>query len=290
VFGAASEESTFVVRTLRLPRVLTGVTVGAAFALSGAILQSIARNPLASPDIIGVTAGASAGAVLAIVAIGVVTLPTWLAAIVGASIASLAIYLLAYRRGMSPYRLVLVGIGLGAVFAALTEFLLTRAEIGEAQRAVVWLTGSLNGRGWGEAAPVAVAMAVLLPAALVLARPLRTMLLGDELARGLGVRVEVATVGLVATAVMAAAVATAAAGPIAFVAFVAPPIARRLVRAPLTIVPAVLAGSLIVVVSDTLARMAFSPTELPVGVVTALVGGPYLLWLLARTNRIGVGG
>jgi iron complex transport system permease protein len=290
MIGAASDDVTFVVQTLRLPRVLTGVLVGAAFALSGTVFQSLARNPLASPDIIGVTAGASAGAVLVIVAGGSATAPAWGAAIVGASVTAIAIYALAYRRGLSAYRLVLVGIGLGAVLAAFTAFLLTRAEIMEAQRAVVWLTGSLNGRGWNEALPVALVMAVLVPLTLVLVRPLRTLQLGDDLARGLGVRIEVARGALVAAAVVAAAVATAAAGPIAFVAFVAPPIARRLVRAPLTVVPAVLAGSFLVVVSDTIARMAFSPTELPVGVVTGIVGGPYLIWLIARANRIGAGG
>jgi iron complex transport system permease protein len=228
--------------------------------------------------------------VLAIVAPRAATMPVWLASIVGASLAAVAIYVLAYRRGLSPYRLVLVGIGLGAVLAAFTEYLLTRAEILEAQRALVWLTGSLNGRGWDEARMVALAMALLMPVTLIVVHQLRTLQLGDDVAKGLGVRVEGARALLIATAVVAAAVATAAAGPIAFVAFVAPPIARRLVRAPLTVVPAVLAGSLLVVASDTVARMAFSPTELPVGLVTAIIGAPYLIWLLARANRLGIGG
>lgn len=290
VFGFGGQDSDFIVRQLRLPRALTAVLVGAAFGLSGAIFQSLARNPLASPDIIGITAGASASAVFIIVVVGGSGLMVSVGALVGALITAVAIYLLAYRRGVSSYRLVLVGIGISAMLAAVTSYLLTRAEIYDAQRATVWLTGSLNGRGWDQVRPVAASLIVLIPATLVLARPLRLLQLGDDTAKGLGVAVEPARAALVLVGVALAAVATAAAGPIAFVAFVAAPIARRLVNAPLAIVPAALAGAVLVLVSDIVARRVFAPTELPVGVVTGIIGAPYLVWLLARANRIGTAG
>jgi iron complex transport system permease protein len=290
VFGFGGEDSDFIVRQLRLPRALTAVLVGAAFGLSGAIFQSLARNPLASPDIIGITAGASASAVFVIVVIGGTGLMVSAGALVGALITAAAIYVLAYRRGVSSYRLVLVGIGISAMLSAVTSYLLTRAEINDAQRATVWLTGSLNGRSWDQVRPVAASMIVLLPAALALARPLRLLQLGDDTAKGLGVAVERSRAALVVVAVALAAVATAAAGPVAFVAFVAAPIARRLVNAPLTIVPAALAGAVLLLVSDIVARRVFAPTELPVGVVTGIIGAPYLVWLLARANRVGTAG
>jgi iron complex transport system permease protein len=290
IVGQGSPETDFVIRTLRLPRALTGVLVGSAFGLSGAIFQSLARNPLASPDIIGITQGASASAVAIIVLVGASTGTVALGAFAGSLLTATAIYLLAYKRGVSSYRLVLVGIGIGAVLNAVTSYLLTRAEIYDAQRATVWLTGSLNGRGWEHVRPVALAMAVLVPAVLLLARPLRALQLGDDTAKGLGVPVERARVGLILTGVGLASVATASAGPVAFVAFVAPPIARRLVRAPLAVVPSALVGALLVLLADLVARRAFAPTELPVGIITGIIGGPYLVWLLARANRIGRGG
>jgi iron complex transport system permease protein len=290
IFGVGSDDAEFIVGTLRMPRALVGALVGAAFGVSGAIFQALARNPLASPDVIGITAGASTAAVAIIVLVGASTAVVSLGAFVGALATAAAIYLLAWRQGVSSYRLVLVGIGIGAMLASVTSYLLTRAEIFDAARATVWLTGSLNGRGWDEIRPVVVALAVLLPAALALARPLRTLQLGDDTAAGLGVPVERVRAGLVVVGVGLAAVATAAAGPIAFVAFVSAPIARRLVRSSLTIVPAALAGATLVLLADLAARRLFAPVELPVGIVTGIIGAPYLLWLIARANRIGRGG
>ncbi len=290
VFGFGSDDADFIVRTLRLPRALTGVLVGVAFGLSGAIFQTLARNPLASPDIIGIDAGAGAAAVFCIIILDTTAGITALGALGGALVAALAIYVLAWRSGVSPYRLVLVGIGVAAVLTAVTQYLLTRAEIFEAQRAVVWLTGSLNGRGWDDVRTGLVAVVVLVPALALLLRSLRMMQLGDDAAKGLGVRVERDRLLLVLVAVAFAALATAAAGPIIFVAFVAGPIARRLTNDPLAIWTSALVGALVVVLSDILARRLFAPTELPVGVITGIVGAPYLLWLLARTNRAGRGG
>lgn len=291
ILGAGSEDADFIVNTLRLPRALTGVLVGAAFGLSGAIFQSLARNALASPDVIGITAGASAAAVAVIVWYGGSTATVAVGAFVGALATAVAIYALAYRRGVSGYRLVLIGIGIGAMLASFTAYLLTRAEINDAQRATVWLTGSLNGRSWDHVRPVGVALVMLAPITFVLGRHLRLMELGDDTATGLGVRVERSRGALILAGVGLAAVATASAGPIAFVALVAPQIARRLVgSAGATLLPSALVGAVLVTVSDVIARRTFAPTELPVGIVTGIVGAPYLLWLLARANRIGSAG
>jgi iron complex transport system permease protein len=290
IFGFGSPDAHFIVQTLRLPRALTGLLVGAAFGLSGSIFQSLARNPLASPDIIGITAGASAAAVFIIVVLGGGGVLISIGSFAGALVTAVAIYFLAYRRGITAYRLVLVGIGVAAVLSSLTSYLLTRAQIWDAQRATVWLTGSLNGRGWEHVRPVGLALLLLAPLVAVLARPLKTLQLGDDAAKGLGVGVESYRRWLILAAVALAAVATASAGPVAFVAFVAPPIARRLTRTSLTLLPAALVGGLLLLVSDLVARRVFAPTELPVGIITGIVGAPYLLWLLARANRVGRGG
>ena len=264
--------------------------VGVAFGISGAIFQSIARNPLASPDIIGIDAGASAAAVFCIVVVHASAALTATGALLGALVAALAIYVLAWKGGVSPYRLILVGIGIAAMLTAVTQYLLTRAEIFEAQRAVVWLTGSLNGRSWSHVRTIGIAVVLLVPVVGALAGRLRVMQLGDDAAKGLGVPVERSRLTLVIVAVALAAMATAAAGPIVFVAFVAAPIARRMTRSPLAIGVSALVGALIMLLSDLVARRSFAPTELPVGVITGIVGAPYLLWLLARSNRLGAGG
>lgn len=289
--GRGSEDSDFIVRTLRLPRGLTGLLVGAAFGLSGAVFQRLARNPLASPDIIGITAGAAAAAVFVIVVLHGSALQVTLAALAGSTVTALAVYLLAYKRGVTGYRLVLVGIGVTATLTSVTSYLLTRAEIFDAQRATMWLTGSLNGRGWEHVRPVAVALVVLLPVTIGLARHLRMLELGDELARGLGARVEVSRGVLLLSAAALAAIATASAGPVGFVALVSPQITRRLVGGrSLGLLPSAACGALLLVASDVVARRLFAPTELPVGIITAVLGAPYLLLLLARANRIGSGG
>ena len=290
VFGFGHGDADFVVHTLRLPRALTAVLVGASFGCSGAILQALARNPLASPDIMGITTGASTAAVAIVVLAGGTSSLVSFGALAGALLTAATIYGLAYRRGVSSYRLVLVGIGVSALLSAVTSYLLTRARIFDAQRATVWLTGSLNGRSWGHVRPLVAALAVLAPAVACLHRRLRILQLGDETARALGVPLERTRGALVLVAVALAAVATASAGPVAFVAFVAAPVARRLVRAPLAVVPAALTGALLLLVADLVARRAFAPAELPAGIVTGAVGAPYLLWLLARANRVGRGG
>jgi iron complex transport system permease protein len=274
-----------------LPRALTGLLVGAALGLSGAIFQSIARNPLASPDIIGVTYGASAFAVFAIVTLGLTGVAVSGFAITGAVLTAFIMYVLAWRQGVSSYRLILIGIGIGAIATSVTSYLLTKARVEIAQQALIWLTGSLNGRDWSNVRSMGLTLAVLTPLLVYLVHRLRILQLGDETAYGLGLRVETSRLGLIVVGVLLAAVAVAAAGPIGFVAFVAPPIARGLTRSPgPAMIASALLGALVVAVSDLIAQHAFGDTQLPVGVVTGVVGAPYLMFLLARTNRVGSGG
>ncbi|RZT85093.1 iron complex transport system permease protein [Pseudonocardia sediminis] len=286
--GGGTRGQQFVVWQLRLPRSLTGALVGAALGIGGAITQTVARNPLASPDILGVTAGAGTAAVVVIVlgggsstvALSAAGLP--LASLAGGLLTAGLVYGLAWRRGIDGYRLVLVGVGVGAAATAVTSWLLIAARIGDAARATVWLTGSLNARGWENVVPVSIALLVLVPVALLLAFGLGALQFGDDTATALGVRVNVARSALIVLAVALTAVATASAGPIAFVALVVPQICLRLVGAPRPpLLASAVYGGLLVVVSDLIARTVL-PAELPVGIVTAAIGAPYLIWLLVR--------
>ncbi|WP_329482704.1 iron chelate uptake ABC transporter family permease subunit [Kribbella sp. NBC_01484] len=291
LFGGGDRATEFIVNELRLPRALTGLLVGAALGMSGAIFQSIARNPLASPDILGVTYGASAFAVFAIVTLGLTGAAVSGLAIAGAVLTAFIMYVLAWRHGVSSYRLILIGIGIGAIATSITSYLLTKARVEIAQQALIWLTGSLNGRDWSNVRSLAITLVVLAPLTAFLVHRLRILQLGDETAYGLGLRVESSRLGLIVIAVLMAAVATAAAGPIGFVAFVAAPIARRVTRSPgPAMIASALLGALVVALSDLIAQHAFGDTQLPVGVVTGVVGAPYLMFLLARANRVGSGG
>lgn len=286
--GRSGPDADFIVGTLRLPRALTAVLVGAAFGMSGAIFQSLARNPLASPDIIGFDRGAAVGAVFVIVIMGGSSFEVALGAVVGGLTTALLVFGLAWKGGMRAYRLVLVGIGIGFTATAVVEYLMTRAQIFDVQRAAVWLTGSLNGRSWSHVRTVGLALVVLAPLAVIMQRRLDRLELGDDTAAALGIPVNRTKLALVTVGVLLAALAVAAAGPIAFVAFVSGPIARRLVNTPgAAVVPAAFVGSLITVAADLAARRVLAPTELPVGIATAAVGAPYLLWLLTRQGRVG---
>jgi iron complex transport system permease protein len=294
LLGGGAPGQRLVVMDLRLPRSLTGALVGGALAVAGAITQSIARNPLASPDIIGLTAGATVGAVLVISLSGATGTIAGIAAGVGVPIAALAgglltaavIYGLAWRRGLQGFRLVLVGVAISAMLQALVQWMLVVTGVYQAARAYVWLNGSLNGRSWEHVVPVAVALALLVPAALLLAHVLGGLQFGDDTARGLGIRVDRARSALLLIAVGLASVAAAAAGPIAFVALVAPQIAQRLTRtARPPLIGSLVVGAALTVVADVVARTALGGVELPVGIVTAVLGAPYLLLLLARHRR-----
>ncbi|MEV4165532.1 FecCD family ABC transporter permease [Nonomuraea dietziae] len=291
LLGAGERADLFVVWELRLPRATVALLAGAAFGLSGAIFQSVTRNPLASPDMLGITQGAGTAVAAGVVLGTGAGLAPQTLGLAGALASGLAIYLLAWKRGTTGYRIVLVGIGVSWMCVSLTSYLLSRAELYQAQKVLGWLVGNLNDRGWQHAGPLALALAVLLPAVLLLGRWQRTLRLGDEVAGGLGTPVQRVRLALLLGGAALAAFATAAAGPVLFVALAAPQIAQRTARAgspPLT--ASALTGSTIVLVGDLISQRLLADSVLPVGVVTGVLGAPFLLWQLARANRTGTGG
>ncbi|MGW6054466.1 FecCD family ABC transporter permease [Streptomyces sp. NPDC055189] len=291
LFGSGDAGTVLVVRELRLPRALVGLLAGAAFGVSGALFQTMTRNPLASPDMIGLTQGAGTAVVAGIVLGWDGGLGTQGLGLLGALVTALVVYALAWRRGATGYRIILVGIGVAWICTSATDYLVARGGRFQAQAALGWLVGNLNGRTWNQVGPLAIALAVLLPAALLLGRLLRTLQLGDDVATGLGTRVQPVRLAVLLTGVGLVAFATASAGPVAFVALAAPQIAQRLARTawPPTLASG-LTGAVVVLGSDLIARTLFSGTELPVGIVTGVLGAPVLLWLLVRANRAGSGG
>lgn len=284
--GNAGQE--FIVNELRLPRVCVGLLVGAALGLGGALFQAISRNPLGSPDVLGLGQGATAGALMMIVLFSGSSAQITVGALVGGLATGLAIYLLAWKQGVHGYRLVLVGIGVSAVVTAVNGYLLTRSTLTEAAQAVVWMTGSLSGRDWDQVWPLLWLCAVLVPLVLTHARDLRMMEMGDDVSNALGVRVERVRMMLLVAAVLLTATATAAAGPISFVALTAPQLARRLTRSPgPNLLPSLVMGAALMVVADWISQKVFGADQLPVGVVTGVLGGVYLLWLLVTERKAG---
>ena len=288
LFGGGDRATSFVIETLRLPRALCGLLIGLALGASGAIFQSLTRNPLGSPDIVGFVQGAAVGAVLEIVVFGGGTFAIAAGAVVGGVATAVVVYALSFRGGASGYRLILIGIGVSFMLIAVTDYLLTRSTLEEAQAANVWLTGSLNGRGWEHVRPIAAALVVLGPIVWLLGRELRMLELGDETARALGVGVERSRLALVFVAVALTAVATASAGPIVFVALAGPQIARRLTHASgPNVAAAALTGAVLLLGADCATQRIPGDVQLPVGVLTGVLGGIYLTWLLTREWRRG---
>ncbi|MEU5001349.1 iron chelate uptake ABC transporter family permease subunit [Streptomyces sp. NPDC021622] len=284
--GDAGQE--FIINDLRLPRVLVGLLVGAALGLGGAIFQSISRNPLGSPDILGLGQGSTAGALIMIVLFQGSAVQVAGGALVGGLVTGTAIYLLAWKRGVHGFRFVLVGIGVSAFVTAVNGYLLTKADIVDAARAVVWMTGSLNGRDWEQVWPLLVLCAILVPLVMTYARPLRMLEMGDDVGYALGVPVERTRLVLMGSAVLLTAAATAAAGPVSFVALTAPQLARRLTRSPgPNLIPSLCMGATLLIVADWASQRAFGADQLPVGVVTGVLGGVYLLWLLVIERKAG---
>jgi iron complex transport system permease protein len=283
-----NEDYGFIVNTLRLPRMLVAALVGLALGVSGTIMQGLTRNPLADPGILGISAGAGVVAVTLIVVVrnvpaGVIPV----AAFGGAATIAALIYALAWRGGDSPIRLILVGIGLGAICSALTTLMITFGDVYDVQRALIWLTGSVYGRSWDEFWPLLLWVVVFGPLALLLARDLNALNLGEEVARGLGSPVALRRGLLLLTAVALAASTVAAAGTIGFVGLMAPHIGRRLVGPDhIGLVPtAGVLGALIVVVADLVGRTIFAPIELPAGLITAVVGAPFFIMLLWQQRK-----
>ncbi|MEU0786016.1 iron chelate uptake ABC transporter family permease subunit [Streptomyces sp. NPDC006173] len=288
LFGDGNASQEFIVNDLRLPRVLVGLLVGASLGLGGALFQSISRNPLGSPDVLGLGQGSTAGALIMIVLFSGSATEVALGALAGGLVTGIAIYLLAWKQGVHGYRLVLVGIGVSAIVTAVNGYLLTKADIVDAARAVVWMTGSLNGRDWAQVWPLLILCGVLVPLVLGNARGLRMMEMGDDVSYALGVSVERTRLLLMVAAVLLTAGATAAAGPVGFVALTAPQLARRLTRSPgPNLVPSMCMGATLLIVADWASQRAFGADQLPVGVVTGVLGGVYLLWLLVTERKAG---
>ncbi|MFT3861267.1 FecCD family ABC transporter permease [Micropruina sp.] len=290
--GAGSRSFEFIVFELRLPRVAAGIGVGLCLGLAGALTQTFSRNPLATPDILGVTSGAAAGAVIAIVvggggyAVGASLLGFGIpvVATVGGLLAAAVVYGLSWRQGVDSFRLILVGIGVTAILAGLTNYLLVRAQLSQVTAATQWLVGSLSGVSWASVWPMAVVLAVVVPFALSQSAPLGIGQLGDEFSTGLGVAVQRHRLLVIAAAVVLTSAAVSAAGPVEFVAFVAPQVARRLARtARPPLIASALVGAALVLVADVAARVLLG-AEIPVGVITAIIGAPYLIWLITQPN------
>ncbi|NDU74365.1 iron chelate uptake ABC transporter family permease subunit [Actinomadura sp. DSM 109109] len=286
--GRGSPADSLIVNEIRLPRVAAGLAVGAALGLAGAIFQSLVRNPLGSPDVLGFSQGAATGVLAVIVLTGADSVAVAAGAAGGGLLTGLAVYLVAGRHGAHGQRLILVGIGVAAILTGVNGYLITQAKITEAARAVLWLTGSLDGRDWADAAPVIAALAVLGPLVALCGRALRMLEMGDDAAHGLGVPVDRVRLLLLAAAVLLTALAAAAAGPVSFVALTAPQLARRLTRtAGPNLLPAACMGAALLVAADWAAQRGFPGHQLPVGVVTGLLGGGYLVWLLVTERKTG---
>ncbi|CAD5269749.1 MULTISPECIES: FecCD family ABC transporter permease [Halomonadaceae] len=283
--GAEVPGAGFTVRELRLPRAVVSVLVGACFGLGGIAFQTLLRNPLASPDIIGISTGASTGAVFAIVVLSLSGPAVSMVAIAAGLGVALLIYTLSWRQGVTGGRLILIGIGLAAMLQSITAYLLMRAPSWTLQEALRWLTGSVNGAQLDQALPLLVALLLFGGLLLSRHRDLETLSMGDDLAAGLGVRLAITRVVVVITAVALVAFATAVSGPVAFVAFLSGPIAARLMgRNGSLLIPAALVGALLVLLGDYAGQFLL-PARYPVGIVTGVLGAPYLVYLILRDNK-----
>ncbi|MFS0576973.1 iron ABC transporter permease [Sporosarcina sp. 179-K 3D1 HS] len=290
LIGVGDGEHDFILNTLRLPRVLLAFMVGAALGVSGSILQAIIRNPLASPDIIGVTAGASVGAILFLVfAMGTISI-TFLpfVAISGAAIVALLIYLLAWNQGVTPIRLVLIGIGVAAAMKAVVMMLLVLSDTAVTTKAYLWLTGSLYGSNMNEVLAMLPWVIVFIPITLLFARTVNVMELGDDVSYGLGVQVQRSRFFLLLISVALAGSSVAFAGGIEFVGLIAPHLSRMLIGRSFAnmVVASALVGGILVTVADIVARTAFLPLDIPAGVFTAGIGAPFFIYLLYRNRNI----
>jgi iron complex transport system permease protein len=278
-----------VVWTFRLPRIVLAFLVGMALATSGTLLQGLTRNALADPGILGVSSGAAFMAVLIIVQLKTVSISVlpW-SALAGGLVTAAVIYVLAWKGGtVTPIRLILIGIAVEAVLSAMTTVMLVFGDINDVQQAYVWMTGSVYGRNWEHVQSLGLWLIVLLPIAFFSARTLNTMGLGEDAAKGLGLRVELQRGLLLVVSVALAAAAVAVSGTIGFVGLVAPHVARRLVgpsHEGLLPIAALFGGALLAA-ADLIGRVVIAPSELPVGIVTAMIGAPYFLYLLYRNRN-----
>nr|WP_281496657.1 iron chelate uptake ABC transporter family permease subunit [Ornithinimicrobium sp. F0845] len=284
--GTESEAIQRIVVEGRLPRVLVAVLGGASLGLSGAIFQTLTRNPLGSPDIIGFTSGANTGALVAMLVLGLGYGGATFGALIGGLATGIAVYLLALKDGINGTRLIVVGIGISAMLIAFNGFLLVRARVENAATAAAWGQGIFGELRFADVVPVALSLVVLLPALALLTPSMRMFELGEDSAQSRGVHTGRAQFLLLLVGVGLVAVTTAVAGPIAFIALVAPQVAMRITRSPgIPLITTAAVGATLLVVSDALARTMLAPVQLPVGVVTTALGGVYLLGLLIAQSR-----
>ncbi|MGG1597296.1 FecCD family ABC transporter permease [Paenibacillus naphthalenovorans] len=289
ILGQGTAVNLLIIGTLRLPRIILAVLVGAALGVSGSILQGIIRNPLASPDIVGITGGATFAAVAFITYFAGTVSIQWLpvAAFLGAGLVSIVIYLLAWNKGVTPTRLVLIGIGISAVTSSLTMLMIVLSPIKAAGQAYIWLTGSIYGASWDNVYALLPWLIIFIPLALIYSRHINVQELGDDIAMVLGAPVQHHRLMLLFISVALAGSAVAVAGAIGFIGLIAPHIARKLVGASFGgLIPvAALIGSLMLLIADTFGRTAFLPLDIPAGVFTAGVGAPFFIYLLYRNRN-----
>lgn len=287
LLGEEVNGATFAVGTIRLPRMLAGLFAGFAFGVGGYVFQTLLRNPLANPNVIGITAGSSAAAVFCIIVLHASNTVVSIASIVGGLGTTLFIYFLAKGTSFSIGRLILIGIGIQAMLNAFISYLMLIGKTHDIPTALRWLSGSLNGVKMETLTPLMIAVIVFTPLLLIFSKRLEMLELGEEMATTLGVNTNKTRILLIICAVLMIALATAVTGPIAFVAFLAGPIAKRLVGSNFSaLIPAGFIGVILVLAADLIGQFAFT-TRYPVGVVTGIIGAPYLIYLLIRINQKG---
>ncbi|WP_274309911.1 FecCD family ABC transporter permease [Solibacillus daqui] len=287
LLGEDIKGATFAVGTIRLPRMLAGLFAGFAFGIGGYVFQTMLRNPLANPNVIGITAGSSAAAVFCIIVLHASNTVVSIASIVGGLATTLFIYFLAKGTSFSIGRLILIGIGIQAMLNAFISYLMLIGKTHDIPTALRWLSGSLNGVKMETLTPLMITVAIFTPLLLIFSKRLEMLELGEEMSISLGVDTNKTRILLIICAVLVLALATAVTGPIAFVSFLAGPIAKRLVGSNFSaLIPAGLIGVILVLASDLIGQFAFT-TRYPVGVITGIIGAPYLIYLLIRINRKG---
>ncbi len=283
--GGADDMARMIVFEWRLPRVALALLLGSALGMSGAIFQSLTRNPLGSPDVIGFSAGSYTGALVVILMMSGGYYETAAGALTGGIMSAATVYLLAWRRGVQGFRLIIIGIGVAAMLGAFNSWMIRQADLQVAMSASIWGAGSLNGLGFDQLVPVTIVLCCLVPTAIFLSRPMRQLELGDDTARASGIKANAMRLVLMVLGVALTATVTAAAGPISFIALAAPQIARRLTRSGgVALLPAGLTGGVLLIAADWAAQHALG-VQLPVGVMTVSIGGFYFIWLLIREGR-----
>ncbi|MCX4450813.1 FecCD family ABC transporter permease [Streptomyces sp. NPDC087866] len=279
-------EHSVVIRDWRLPRVLAGLVFGAALGVAGAIFQNLTRNPMGSPDVIGLDAGAYTGALVALTVLSGTSAQLATSSVIGGLAVAAAIYLLSLEHGFSGLRLVVIGIAINAMMTAVNSWIVLRADLEVAIAAVGWSAGSLNGVGWEDLGIPFTVIAVLLALMTTKAHAMHQASLGDPIAVTTGVGLDRLRLLMVLVGVGCTATVTAVAGPIAFIALAAPQIGRRLAGAAgIPLLPAALTGAVLLQGADLVAQMLLAPVALPVGVVSTAIGGCYLIWLLTKEVR-----